>query len=126
MKVYDQHRAAFSNVSAYCIIKDGELVGTIAFKFPRDGASRLNVFVHWHGIAMVRGIAGGYGYDKRSAACADGAKRAIAAHAQDVARPATSETDMRRAFFLALRDCDGGSTWDGALRDAGFSVWSAV
>lgn len=45
-KIYDQHRAAFSNVSAYVITLDGEKVATIAIKFPRDGAGRLYAYVH--------------------------------------------------------------------------------
>lgn len=36
--IYDQHKAAFANVSAYTIMKGGERVATIAFKFPRGGA----------------------------------------------------------------------------------------
>ena len=126
MKIYDQHRAAFGNVSAHCIAKNGELVGTIAFKFPRDGAGRLHAYVHWHGIPMVRGFAGGYGYDKRSAACSDAARNAINAHKDDSVTPADTGTDMRRDFFIALRDCDNGDTWQGALIKAGFQVWSAV
>lgn len=57
--VYQLHDKAFANVSAYVIAKDGERVATIAFKFPRDGAGRLYVYVHWFGLQMVRGWAGG-------------------------------------------------------------------
>lgn len=76
--IYDQHRAAFANVSAYVILRGGERVATIAFKFPRDGAGRLYAYVHWIGVPMVRGFAAGGGYDKRSAAVADAAQKAIA------------------------------------------------
>ena len=68
--IYEQHAASFANVAAYVILCDGERVATIAFKFPRDGAGRLYAYVHWIGAEMVRGSANGYGYDKRSAACA--------------------------------------------------------
>ncbi|MDE2426686.1 MAG: hypothetical protein KGO96_12340 [Elusimicrobia bacterium] len=73
--IYDQHRAAFAQVEAYVILKDGQRVANIAFKFPRDGAGRLWAYVHWLGLSMVRGYASGCGYDKRTAACASAAKR---------------------------------------------------
>lgn len=38
MNIYEKHRAAFSRVSPYVIVRDGKQVGTIAFKFPKDGA----------------------------------------------------------------------------------------
>ena len=66
--IYDQHDAAFARVSAFVICRDGERVATVALKFPADGAGRLHAYVHWLGLPMVRGFAGGYGYDKRSAA----------------------------------------------------------
>ena len=75
--IYDQHKAAFPSVSAYVVLHNGERVATIAFKHPRDGSGRLYAYVHWLGVEMVRGFAGGYGYDKHSAACADAAQRAI-------------------------------------------------
>ena len=66
--IYDLHTKAFSHVSAYVILKDGERVATIALKYPKDGAGRLYAYVHYIGLEMVRDYAGGYGYDKRSAA----------------------------------------------------------
>jgi hypothetical protein len=69
-QIYDQHAAAFRQVSAFVIAKNGERVATVAIKFPKDGAGRLYAYVHWAGAQMERGSAGGYGYDKRSAAVA--------------------------------------------------------
>lgn len=57
-KIYEQHDAAFSRVSAYVVARNGERVATIAFKFPADGAGRLWAYVHWLGLEMVRGIRG--------------------------------------------------------------------
>lgn len=109
--IYSQHATTFTNVSAYVIAHDGERVATLSFKFPRDGAGRLWCYVHWIGTEMVRGYAGGYGYDKRSAAaCAAGRKL-----------PAEAET-LARALIAG----DGGSDWDSELRKAGFTVWQAV
>src|SRR4051812_8286161 len=76
--IYDQHKAAFANVSAFVVLKDGERVATVAIKFPRDGAGRLYAYVHWIGLEMVRGSATGYGYDKRSAAVSSAAGKLAA------------------------------------------------
>lgn len=115
--IYDQHAKAFEHVSAYVILKDGERVATVAFKFPRDGAGRLWAYVHWLGEEMTRGHAGGYGYDKRTAACAS------AVHKAGLSR--LSGYIGGDAFLEALSR-DGGDTWDSALRKAGFTVLQAV
>lgn len=122
--IYTQHDTAFARVSAYVIAKDGERVATIAFKFPADGVGRLWAYVHWLGLPMVRGFAGGYGYDKRTAACASAARKMNAPDPED---RTTWERDKeaREAFTAAIAK-DGGQSWDGALRDAGFTVWQAV
>ena len=119
--IYDQHETAFNNVSAYVVVAKGERVATIAFKFPRDGAGRLYVYVHWLGVEMVRGFAGGYGYDKRTAACAKAAGQMKMLARKDCTNP---ETPLR-AFVEALKK-DDGRDWNDALRIAGFEVWSAV
>jgi hypothetical protein len=122
--IYDLHTKAFQRVSAYVIARDGERVATIAFKFPADGAGRLYAYVHWVGVPMVRGFAGGYGYDKRTAACASAIGKLMA-------RPLTAEQaaemtiDGLPAFESALAT-DRGPTWETALREAGFTVWQAV
>jgi len=127
--IYQQHEAAFAQVSAYVILKDGERVATVAFKFPRDGAGRLWAYVHWIGNEMVRGHAGGYGYDKRTAAVVSAANKymvqeakaaeAIGDHSSYLREP------VKRAFWEAIVK-DGGHTWDSALRDAGFTVLQAI
>ncbi len=114
--VYAQHDTAFASVSAYVIARDGQLVATIAFRHPRDGAGRLYAYVHWLGTEMVRGFASGGGYDKASAACADAwRKRAIAPDDEPASWP----------FWNALAD-DNGYYWHQRLEAAGFSVWQAV
>lgn len=123
--IYDQHDAAFSRVSAYVIAKDGERVATIAFKLSADGAGRLYAYVQWLGEPMARGHADGYGYDKRSAACADAARR-LTDPAVNSLRDYTADG---RAMWHAFRDAlakDGGPTWDCELERAGFTVWQAV
>lgn len=116
-KIYDQHQAAFKNVQAHVILKDGERVATIAFKFPKDGVGRLYAYVHWFGLEMVRGHASGYGYDKKSAACESASKKL-----QD---DPENIYGALYEFRMALADI-GGNTWDRALQDAGFQVLQAV
>lgn len=120
--IYDQHRAAFRRVAAYVIAKDGKQVASIAFKF--GGA--VTAYVHWHGLEMVRAMAGGGGYDRQSAACAGAASKMPAK--VEGRQPGTvppGEED-RVAFLTALVDGDRGAGWDRCLRDAGFDVWGAL
>lgn len=123
--IYDQHKAAFANVSAYVICKGGERVATIAFKFPRDGAGRLYAYVHWRGAPMVRGFAGGYGYDKRSAAIANAMRKQIWPPGSSGPGGSEFQAAALHAFREALSD-DSGSGWDRRLLTAGFTVWQAV
>lgn len=116
--IYEQHRNAFTNVSAAVVLHNGESVATIAFKFPRDGAGRLYVYIHWFGHPMVRGYASGFGYDKKSAACANAARKIK----DDIA-----ERDPGpRAAFLDAMWKDDGHSWDWHLEAAGFTVIRAV
>lgn len=126
--IYEQHKAAFAQVSAYVVTHKGERVATIAFKYPRDGAGRLYAYVHWLGVPMVRGWAGGYGYDKQSAACQHSTfklRKAWEARMADREAPGLDERPAFLAFHSALAN-DGGSTWDTRLRNAGFDVLQAV
>ena len=120
--IYDLHTKAFARVSAFVTLRDGERVATIAFKFPADGAGRLYAYIHWIGAPMVRGYAGGYGYDKKSAARADAASKI---DFSSLPARHTDELDQERAFRAALERGDG-SYWDNKLRDAGFTVLQAV
>jgi hypothetical protein len=119
--IYNHHDKAFAQVSAYVVLKDGERVATIALKFPKDGAGRLWAYVHWIGTPMVRGFAGGYGYDKRSAAVASAARKLqqpLGACLNDPKRP-------QDAFVAALYR-DDGEYFDRRLENAGFTVLQAV
>ncbi len=118
-RIYDQYDAAFAKVSAYVVLKDGNLVARIAFKHPREGAGRLYAYVHWLGVEMVRGYASGGGYDKRSAACSSAAHR----HCDNL--KAAHPDDNARAFWLALEKA-GGPSWENELHHAGFVVAQAV
>lgn len=119
--IYAQHDAAFARVSAYVIAHKGEKVATVAFKFPADGPGRLCAYVHWIGVPMVRGFAGGYGYDKRSAACAEAARKLF-----DLEEPGFLNGFPQFDAFRSALAKDDGYPWDMRLREAGFEVWQAV
>lgn len=118
-KIYDQHAAAFRQVSAFVVLKDGEPVAKVALKFPADGAGRLYAYVHWLGCEMVRDFAGGYGYDKRTAA--------FEAAALKIDGTTAHEDDRRSlADFKTACQMDSGQHWSRALENAGFRVVQAV
>jgi hypothetical protein len=120
--IYGQHRAAFAKVVSYVILDGyGDRVATVAIKFPRDGASRLYAYVHVFGYQMVRGWAGGGGYDKRSAAVSS-AIRSIKP-ADDLATKSAEWTVARLRAACALMDSSG---WERELERAGFRVLQAV
>lgn len=130
--IYDQHTAAFRAVSAFVVLKGGEKVATIALKFPADGAGRLYAYVHWLGLSMVRGYAGGYGYDKRTAAVSSAASRIpLGAAFQRAQEIGFAYADGRPWYdaFPAFRECltdDTGDDWARKLEKAGFIVLQAV
>lgn len=121
VEIYEQYDKAFQKVGAWAILdRDGEYVAKIAIKFPADGAGRLYAYVHWFGIRMERGYAGGYGYDKRSAAVADATRKAIKNYSGMVTE-ATAK-DFRRATFFRVLMEDGGEYFYDKLRKADFTV----
>jgi hypothetical protein len=128
--IYDQHRAAFSRVSAYVVLSDHsafpkapERFATIAFKYPQDGAGRLYAYVHVLGCPMVRGFAGGCGYDKASAACASASEKM----SDELQTLGSAEDHSSYAEFInALGRSNGGFDWQRELENAGFTVLQAV
>lgn len=125
--IYEQHDKAFANVSAYVILDSkGDRIATVAIKFPRDGAGRLWAYVQLLGVPMVRGNAGGYGYDKRSAAVAQAIGRIPA---YDLTPPGDAYHDAfeaRRQVFRAAASAMDGEDWTRAFEKAGFRVLQAV
>ncbi len=124
-KIYDQHDTAFKSVSAFVIMKDNERVATVAFKFPSDGAGRLYCYLHVLGISMVRGMATGYGYDKKSAAFADAAEKQ--ANVKLEGWQSAGGYAKEYANARTIRNClTDGHDWINDLRNAGFTVFQAV
>ena len=126
--IYAQHKAAFPNVSAYVIAKDGERIATIAIKYPSGSGLRLYTYVHFLGMPMVRAFAGGGGYDKVSAAIQRAGELIAPEYFTDENKPTTWATAKSEceAFRAALVDCPDGGDWDGFLRTKGYAVWQAV
>ena len=129
--IYDQHKAAFSNVSAFVILDNltGERVATVALKFPRDGAGRLFAYVHIIGLQMVRAYAGGYGYDKRGAAVAAAVAKIKASDARlhdGSSDPFANKLNRILADFQAARPEMDSRDWTRAIEARGYQVIQAV
>lgn len=119
--IYEQHQAAFRQVSAYVIVsQSGDRIASIAFKFPKDGAGRLYCYFHLFGTEMVRGHANGYGYDKKSAAVSNALEKLKVSDGCD---PGVQK------LMVVLQshgsEMDAGN-WDNVLRNAGYNVFQAV
>ncbi len=119
-KVYKQFEAAFPQVSAYAVIRDGKPMAKVALKFAKSGLSTC-AYVHWIGLPMVRGVANGGGYDKASAACsiAMGKTR----DPLDIGK--RDDVHLWDLFRSTLAK-DDGQHWDNRLRAAGFDVFQVV
>lgn len=122
--IYELHDKAFARVSAFVVCRNGEKVATVAIKFPADGAGRLYAYVHWLGLEMVRGYAGGYGYDKRSAAVESALARIMALPDYEAHVRETASKACLSALTGARKGMDSGD-WTRALEKAGFTVLQA-
>ena len=120
--IYDQHDAAFRSVSAYVVVKNGERVATVAFKFPSDGAGRLYAYVHWLDYPMERGFAGGCGYDKKSAACYAAALKMR----RQLSGLASVEPGSNADLFMDAMGTNDGYYWNQRLDEAGFELWQVL
>ena len=107
--IYEQFDKAFLRVSAYTLLRAGDPIGRVAFKHPADGAGRLWCYLQVWGYPMVRGYAGGYGYDKRSAAF------------ETAARKLTQDDRVSQNIRDAVAK-DFGLSWIRQLEAEGFTV----
>lgn len=124
--IYDRHRTAFNNVSAWVVMDGADRVATVAIKY----GNAVTAYVHWIGLEMQRGQAGGGGYDRRSAACAHAMRKLPVALPDTTYDDGTPHYDANKkarfAAFRAAMAADDGFGWDRRLQDAGFKVWQAV
>lgn len=73
-------QAGPSRTSVYSLSHAGEYCGRIIIAWPKDGAGIVKAAIHawkgpWKELPAMLGQAGGYGYDKASAAVADAMSR---------------------------------------------------
>ena len=130
--IYDAHRKAFANVSAWVILDaQGAQVATVAIKY----GARVTAFTHYIGVTMTRGSAGGGGYDKETAAVQDGFAKAIAhdpkaarSDWQDRPEYLAMERDTQSALdaFRQALNSHNGYYWYQNLERAGYRVLQAV
>lgn len=125
--IYEQHDAAFRSVNAYVIVRNRERIATVAIKYPRDGGVRLYAYVHFLGMPMVRGLAGGGGYDKRSAAVEDAMRKIDPDYfiGPDGNNGEKERRDCAR-FRNAVLKARDGTDWQKAMAAAGYKVFQAV
>jgi len=114
--IYEQYDKAFSSVSAYAVMREGEHVANICFKYPKDGAGVLYAYVHWICTTMVRGHARGYGYDKRAAALANASTKIV---------EEGPHFDWQADFVQAISK-DLGRSWQFELEQYGFKILNVV
>lgn len=115
MKIYQKIDKATELVSVIAVQdKDKNITGKIIFKFPKDGAGRLHVFIQEYGNAPIHGYAGGWGYDKKGAALYD---------AYDKAKKAYKKECLELpALYKALEHIDSDGQYWHILKDAGYSL----
>ena len=125
--IYTQHEKAFAKVQAFIIMQGASKVATVAFKFPSNGAGRLSCYLHVSGLLMVKGNAGGYGYDKKSAAFYDAAAKQAKVKLEVWQSVDGYEAEYKTAAnILAAVAGNDGRSWDRNLQVAGFTVLQAV
>lgn len=67
--VYDKFDKHFAQISAWVIVNEqGEQVGKMAAKYPKDGMGKLFLYLHLYGSPMVQVSISGFGFDKLSVA----------------------------------------------------------
>lgn len=126
----EQFEDHFRKVRASLVMYGGKPVAKIIIKYPEDGAGRLYAYVHWFGVEMGRGWAGGFGYDKGTAACANATQALPAALSRDHHTGGTPIHDKaEQAAYAVFREAlskDSVFDWDAALYKAGFEVHSVI
>ena len=120
---------AFKSVSAYVIMDQDTMqpIAKIALKYPKDGAGRVNAYIHLIGMEVQHGYAGGYGYDKRTASIIDCIRKCNDIWAQQIKSGHVSLTSAQQNFINLLLSDDAQSGWGGVINhNNGFIVIQVV
>lgn len=121
--VYQKHDKAFSQVNAYAILKDGKHIANINLKYPKDGAGRLQCFIHIHGSEMQNSWVSGCWYDKRSSAISKTAQQYIKYTLDEAVILEADEMEFLR--ILATGEAHNGN-WDHLLYKNGFTKINVI
>lgn len=100
--VYDQNAKHFALVKAYAIVNEqGEQVGLLNCKYPKDGMGKLYVYLHLFGSTMKVVTVSGCGFDKLGTA--------LYKHSTTYQQEQENELKQDTIEFLkALESCDSG------------------
>lgn len=114
--IYNKHDTAFRNVSAFAILKDGKHVANVTLKH----GNAVTAYVHWIGLEMTSGRAGGGGYDRASAAVSDAARKT---RGGDAAKSVQLSADH---FIGILIEKTDSARWQNALEANGYTVCNVI
>ena len=120
---------AFNLVSAYIVLDQETMqpIAKIALKYPKDGAVRVNAYVHVIGMEVQHGYAGGYGYDKRTASIIGAVYHCNDIWAQQIKSGHVSLTSAQQNFINLLLSDDAQGGWQEVINhNNGFIVIQAV
>lgn len=104
--VYDKFDKHFAQVSAWVIVNEqGEQVGKMGAKYPKDGMGKLYLYLHLYGSEMVQVSVSGCGYDKLSVA--------IQKAGETILKKREEKTLNETSFLLALSEVNHDfSNWN--------------
>ena len=118
---------AFNLVSAYVVMDQDTMqpIAKIALKYPKDGAGRVNAYIHIIGMEVQHGYAGGYGYDKRTASIISAASNCDAF--LNDAENCRNVNDRQKQFIDLLLSDEAQGGWQEVINHKnGFIVIQAV
>lgn len=98
--VYDAFDRVTKGLSAYCLIKEGNVLGRVVIKY---GNMRTHAYVQVCGHPMVKGISGGCGYDVSSAAVENAVHKLAPEALQELGGPVKDDNGNRWSDVLHSR-----------------------
>ncbi len=127
--IYRKHESAFHQVASAALVKSKAQIGTIAFKYPKDGAGRLTCYLHVHGMEMVKGTASGGGYDKAAASFEDAIRNlrpVLKQYNEDEQFRNDKTAKIAQQFIDKCSNCHGYSWSDTIRKIRGYDVYHTL